>query len=381
MFFYKQNNVPVQSVLNIYTRHDAIQFPTGNMDLGFCGSCEFISNYAFQLELLKYGTGYEATQNYSMTFNTFAVKQAQELIDRYQLRDKTLMEIGCGNGEFLSLLCELGDNRGIGFDPAYVEGRVPSSAIDRLTFIKDCYSTKYTNYSADFLYCKMTLEHIPDVGSFISTVRQTLGDRMDTIVFFQVPDVTRILTQIAFEDIYYEHCSYFNQSSLTHLFSMNRFEVLTTESLYNGQYITVAARPAGEASNCDFPEGTKPRRTRNLAKEFSGKMSQKIWRWQQRLSAYKSEGAKLVLWGSGSKAVSFLTTLDVDDEIGYVVDINPHRHGTYLAKSGHPIIAPEFLRDYKPDVVIVMNEIYKNEIQSDLLNRNLSPRLITLSRI
>ena len=41
-----------------------------------------------------------------------------DLIRRYDLRGKEVIEIGCGKGEFLSLLCEVGDNRGVGFDPA-----------------------------------------------------------------------------------------------------------------------------------------------------------------------------------------------------------------------------------------------------------------------
>jgi len=35
----------------------------------------------------------------------------------------------------------------------------------------------------------------------------------------------------------------------------------------------------------------------------------------------------------------------------------------YIAGTGQKIIPPEFLLKYKPDVVIVMNPIYKQEIQ------------------
>ena len=42
---------------------------------------------------------------------------------RYDLREKDILEIGCGKGEFLTLLADLGNNRCIGFDPGYHEGR------------------------------------------------------------------------------------------------------------------------------------------------------------------------------------------------------------------------------------------------------------------
>jgi hypothetical protein len=61
------------------------------------------------------------------------------------------------------------------------------------------------------------------------------------------------------------------------------------------------------------------------------------------------------------------------------VDINPHKHGKFLAGTGHEIVAPEFLTQYKPDVVIVMNPIYCDEIRADLGRLGLSPQVIALS--
>ncbi|MDL5502674.1 MAG: hypothetical protein QSU88_05600, partial [Candidatus Methanoperedens sp.] len=80
----------------------------------------------------------------------------------------------------------------------------------------------------------------------------------------------------------------------------------------------------------------------------------------------KKNGRRVVLWGGGSKGVAFLTTLNIIDEVEYVVDINPKKNGTYMAGTGQKIVAPEFLIKYKPDIVIVMNPIYCNEIQETL---------------
>ena len=57
----------------------------------------------------------------------------------------------------------------------------------------------------------MTLEHIPATGDFVRMVRRAIGDAVrNRPVFFQIPEATRILRDCAFEDIYYEHCSYFS---------------------------------------------------------------------------------------------------------------------------------------------------------------------------
>jgi hypothetical protein len=73
-----------------------------------------------------------------------------------------------------------------------------------------------------------------------------------------------------------------------------------------------------------------------------------------------------VLWGALSKAVSFLTTLPLDGCIEYVVDISPHRQGRFMPGTGQAIVAPSFLADYRPDLVIAMNPVYLKEIRRDL---------------
>jgi hypothetical protein len=83
-----------------------------------------------------------------------------------------------------------------------------------------------------------------------------------------------------------------------------------------------------------------------------------------------------VLWGGGSKAVAFLTTLGVTSEIAYAVDVNPRRSGTFIAGGGQEIVAPEFLRDHQPDVVIIMSPIYHDEIQAALADMGVRPERV-----
>ena len=63
------------------------------------------------------------------------------------------------------------------------------------------------------------------------------------------------------------------------------------------------------------------------------------------MSRYHSKGKRVIAWGSGSKCVAFLTTLGVKDEVDYIVDINPFRHGKFIPDAGKEIMAPEFLKE------------------------------------
>jgi SAM-dependent methyltransferase len=375
--FYELRNLPVQSVLLIPTREDALNYPKANMTLGFCQICGFIFNLAFDLALLDYSDTYESTQAFSPIYNDFAYGLASRLIEQYGLRNKTVLEIGCGNGEFLTLLCDLGSNQGIGFDPAYVDERADSKAGERLTFIKDYYSEKYSNYRADFICCKMTLEHIQDTDDFVSTIRRAIEDRHDTIVFFQVPDVTRILRDCGFEDIYYEHCSYFSPGSLARLLRRCGFDLLHLETAYDGQYLMIEAKPAIGKPLPHLSEEEDLEKLRDYVARFPEKFQSKVSTWRKQLNEIYQNDRRAVLWGSGSKGVAFLSTLNIYDEIEYVVDINPHRQGTYMAGTGQEIVGPEFLKEYQPDVVIIMNAVYQNEIEQDLKRMGSAPEILT----
>jgi SAM-dependent methyltransferase len=264
---------------------------------------------------------------FSPTFNAFARHLAMSLIERFDLRKKDIIEIGCGKGEFLTLLCELGDNRGIGFDPAYVSERDHSLIKNRVTFVKDFYSEKYIAYKGDFVCCKMTLEHIQKTAEFVATIRGSLRDRLETIVFFLVPDASHVLGDLAFWDIYYEHCSYFSAGSLARLFRTCEFEITDLWKDYDDQYLMIAARPCKGRHDTPFHAEEDIQKLAGDVDFFKQKYETRLESWKRFFGKQKKVGRRVVLWGGGSKAVAFLTTLNIGDEIEYVVDINPYRQG------------------------------------------------------
>ena len=376
LLFYEVKEVPTNSCIMLSSHQEALDYPRGDASLGFCPACSFISNVSFQPKLTEYSGRYEETQGFSETFNKFHYDLVNKLIDRHGLHNKKIIEIGCGKGEFLSLLCEIGGNQGFGFDPAFLEERHVSHASGQVSFIKDFYSEKYSQYQGDFIACKMTLEHIHNPLEFMKIIRRSIGNKLDTVLFIQVPDATRIIKDCAFEDIYYEHCSYFTPGSISSLFKKSGFEIIHLETTYNSQYLTVEARPV----QGDVPEtqDTDEYHLRAYLSGFQEKFKEKLLYWREKLHEIHSQHQKIVLWGSGSKGVAFLTTLKITDEIEYAVDINPFRHGYYMAGTGQKIVAPNFLIEYQPDFVLIMNPIYFDEIQRDLASMDLSPEILAI---
>jgi 2-polyprenyl-3-methyl-5-hydroxy-6-metoxy-1,4-benzoquinol methylase len=375
--FYKVDAVPVHSVLLMPTRERARNYRRGDIRLGLCDTCGFISNVAFDPTVHEYSVGYEATQSFSATFNSFHSKLAGRLIDRYDLHNKHLIEIGCGQGEFLIMLCEMGQNYGVGFDPAYDTGRPREYNPAQVSFVQDFYSEKYAAVQGDFIACKMTLEHIPNTAEFVRTVRRSIGNRLETVVFFQVPNARYVMRDVAFWDIYYEHCSYFSAGSLAYLFEHCGFQVLDVATEYQEQYLTIEAKPVALDQVTISPASRQAvAETQEDVQTFIAAYPGVLQRWRTLLEQIQQEGKRAVIWGSGSKGVAFLTTLNPPEVIQYAVDVNPYRHGTFMAGSGQEIVGPAFLQTYQPEMILVMNPIYCDEIQRELNRLGVSAQLI-----
>ena len=376
--FHHVDRVPVHSVLLMPTREVAVGYPKGDIALGWCRECGFVSNTLFDARVHEYSTQYEETQGFSATFRAFHERLADSLIEKYHLHAKKVVEIGCGKGEFLSLLCERGGNEGIGFDPAFVPDRNPARPDLAIRFVQDFYSEKYADVKADFFCCKMTLEHIPDTAHFIRTVRAAVGNDPETRVFFQVPDLLRVLKDVAFWDIYYEHCSYFCAGSLARVFREAGFTILETWTDYDDQYLMITAKPAPAIDPESALEREAPALVAKGIEEFLAKQARTVNYWKQQLEQMAITGKRAVVWGSGSKGVAFLTGLGLKNAIEYVVDINPYRQGKFMAGTGQEIVAPEFLKSYRPDVAIAMNPVYQGEIQADLTRLGLKTAVMAV---
>lgn len=368
--------VPIHCNLLWQTRGEAIQSPKGDIRLAFCHNCGHVFNRAFDPELMEYTQVYENSLHFSPRFQSYVESLAKRLIGRYDLHSKDIIEIGCGRGDFLVLLCKLGGNRGIGFDPSYAPDLSTYVTAEQVTFIQDFYSERYAGYEADFICCRHVLEHVHSPRDFVGTVRRSIGNRTNTAVFFEVPNVWFTLRDLGIWDLIYEHCSYFGPGSLSRLFTSCGFEVCDLVETYAGQFLGIEAASGEGAVHPACRLGNDVEEMAGVVAAFADKYRDTVDTWIRRLERVAQAGQRVVVWGAGSKGVTFLNTLKAQSRIEYVVDINPRKQGMYVAGTGQEIVSPEFLRGYRPDVVVVMNPIYKSEIEQLAKHLGLAPEFV-----
>jgi hypothetical protein len=190
-------------------------------------------------------------------------------------------------------------------------------------------------------------------------------------VVVEVPESRRILDEGAFWDVYYEHASYFPESSLAEAARRSGLEPHRIDLMFADQYLILDAAPAGPGF---VPEGTAPDGAPEdlveAVRRFADTVTERIADWRRVVAGAE----RTVLWGASSKAVGFLSGVG-SEGIELAVDINPHKHGSFLAGSGVRICPPAELATHPPDLVIVMNPIYRDEIAYTLHGLGLRPRI------
>lgn len=372
--------VPTHSCLLVADQPAALDFPRDDLELVACRSCGFLFNRLHDPEHVAYSADYEETQGFSPVFQRFIADLAHDWVERRDLRGSTVVEIGCGKGEFLTELVRAGVGRATGVDPGLHPERLPADVRERTTCVQGFFPADQPELAGRAVVCRHTLEHVADVGRFLDDVREALVEP-DAVLLFELPDVLRVLREGAFWDVYYEHCSYFSAGSLARLFRSHGFDVLDLRRAYDGQYLLLEARALepGRAATPPGPLEDDLDEVLAAARDFAHSVEHLVGAWRERLRRASDAGTAVVLWGSGSKAVAFLAALGKDAEhVGAVVDINPYKQGRWVAGSGHRILAPDELTDLRPGLVIAMNPAYTGEIRADLAARGLDPELVAV---
>ncbi len=369
--------LPVLNTILWPSRAEACRTVRGDILLTFCPDCGHVYNSVFDPRLIAYTTDYENSLHHSEVFQGYVEELVRTLDSQYTLKGKQVLEIGCGQGDFLALLCERADCRGIGFDPSYVEAPATRSGHDRIKVVRDMYSERYAAYQADLIVCRQVLEHIPEPQKMLHEVRRSIGARAGTAVFFEVPNVLDHLSSRDLWALVYEHFSYYSPASLAAGFAASGFQVRGLRELFGPLFIGVDAVPAPGPTR--LPVGEQAARVQEVTRlvdGFSDAAARTLQTWEERFDTWTSKNDRVVVWGGGARCTNFLNLVKGASAIEYVVDINPRKHGTFVAGTGQRIVAPQFLVEYRPAVVVLLNPIYDREVRGVLAKLGVSATMV-----
>lgn len=341
----------------------------GRIDLAACRDCGHVTNEAFEPALVEYDGSYDNSLHFSPVFQRYADGLASRLVTAYGLQGKHIVEIGSGRGDFLAALTALTAGTGTGYDPSYS----PNTAQPGVTLVPEYFRPEHAIEGYALLVCRHVVEHLDEPFGMLSGLRATAPQ--DSVFYLEVPAGEFCFGPSGLWDCIYPHVSYFCQTSLRVLVERSGFEVLAEGAAFDGQFLWVEARPSDSAPSrlADHEVGPYLESLRG----FSGRWNAAVSRWRQHFDhRRRSAGTgRSVLWGAGSKAVTFLNAVD-PGECLEVVDLSPRKWGRYLPRTGHVIQCPDTLIGESITEVLITNPVYGQEIADHLQRIGVSAPIV-----
>jgi hypothetical protein len=377
----RRERLPVMQNYVYRTRASAMSAPQGAFTLAVCRDCDFAWNRSFDPALLTYDEGYDNAVP-SAVMDAYYREIVEFLRAHYALEDGLVVDVGCGNGAFLKLVCEsVPGCRGLGVDPALKEDR--SDLDGRIVLRKDVFKPEHVAEPPSLVASRHVLEHIPHPVGFLGGIRSAVARRGGSPCFFEVPDLGWIVEHESFWDFCYEHCNYFTQASFAAALREAGLAPSWAREAFGAQYLWLAAGADPTAQSSDHGPATPGGLSDRLA-AYAADEDASIRAATERLRAWKDDGVTVAVWGMATKGVLFSLLVDPDaTTIDFCVDINENKQGCFVPLTGHRIDAPEALRAARDQslVVLVMNENYSAEIERSCRDMGLEPTLVTTTQL
>jgi SAM-dependent methyltransferase len=375
--FFHLENYPVSVGILYETQAEALKSPCGDINLNFCNTCSYIGNWSYRPELLRFDQRYDVTLHHSPVYQQFITSLVDRLINTYGIKHKNIIDIGCGNGKFLQEICERGGNCGIGIDPS-APWEIHGHCAGDIKLIQDFYSERYADLEADLVCCRHILELVADPKDLLGKIRQGVAQSPHTVTYLEVPHGAHTFKEGVIWNISYPNSGYFYPEALSTLAQQTAFEVLSLGPCFtDDQYLGIDLKPGalGARPLSTLPQVEAHRQDIEL---FSQSYQDTFSFWQAKLRHLEATGRKVSAWCAGTRAISFFSFLGIRDAIPVVVDINPGRQGKFLPVTGQKVVAPEFLKEFQPEVIIVTNKTFLQEIQEQVAGLGLESEFLLL---
>jgi SAM-dependent methyltransferase len=347
----------------------AMAVPRAEVRLTQCAACGLVFNRVFQVEAVPYDAAYDNQQTCSSAFRKHLEERADDLVRHHPLEGGAVLEVGCGKGDFLRLLCRRAGAVGLGYDTTY-EG--PAASEDGTVVFHQRYlrAAEVTRRFAAVI-CRHVIEHVPRPGHFLRELRDLAEAAGHPVVVLETPRFEWMVERGCFWDVFHEHCNYFSEVTLAYLCRRAGFHVLVQKPVFANQYqwLELRVNPTGVGAPVGVPAGA------DLA-EFA-RVSDRTRRALAERVAEAVGGGVWAIWGAGAKGVALANQMpELRPEL--VIDSNPGKQGGVVPGTGIRIVGPEDPEVMTMKVILIVNPAYESEITSVLRKRGFVHKILVL---
>lgn len=280
----------------------------------------------------------------SAQMHQFRLEYFEEFVNRYGLKNKRIIEIGAGCGEYMQImgLCaakvcglehngeavEIGRKAGLEMYQGYIEDA----------------SQVLPNGPYDAFYINNFLEHVPEPNIFLKGIVNNLTD--DAVGIVEVPNLEMILDRKLFSEFIQDHLVYYTKNTLKLMLEKNGLEVIDCSVIWSGYIIAATVR-----------------RRRGIQVEEFKKQHEKLKKSvHEFLAGKEAENKAIAVWGAGHQALADLALLSMQNRVKYVVDSAEFKQNKYTPVTHLRIVSPSELSKGEVQTVIAMAGGYNDEV-------------------
>lgn len=227
---------------------------------------------------------------------------------------------------------------------------------------------------ADLLLGNNVLAHVPDINDFVAGMKIIL--KPQGAITMEFPHLMQLVENNQFDTIYHEHFSYLSFHTVQRIFEAQGLELFDVDELpTHGGSIRIYAKHkedtskniSGNVSGMLSKEGRKGMQDIAYYNNFQQKALGIKLAFTSFLTEQKNAGKKVAAYGAAAKGNTLLNYCGIkNDLIDFVVDANPHKQNKWLPASHIPVVNEAFLREEKPDFIVIFPWNLKEEITKQL---------------
>jgi SAM-dependent methyltransferase len=342
-----------------------------------CGEC-FLVQVAPLVSPEAIFTEYAYFASYAASWVEHMRRYADAVTARLGLgRESFVVEVGSNDGYLLQHFVAKGIPV-LGIDPA---ANVAKVAVERgiptlVEFFGEATATALAarGRKADLICGANVLAQVPHPNDFVRGVAALLAAGGTCTLEF--PHLLQLMAGNQFDTIYHEHFSYFSLLSAERLFAANGLVLFDVEELpTHGGSLRVWLRHAADGTR-PVTERARALRQRELdagllrLETYDG-FAEQVRETKRKLLEFlvgaKRAGKRIVGYGAPGKGNTLLNYCGIrTDFLDFTVDRNPYKQGKFLPGTHIPILAPEAIRQARPDYVLILPWNFQDEIVAQL---------------